>query len=291
MYQMVERKQRFIASIMTSKNFSERTIEDIDEATLNYGQIKAIASDNPLVMKKFEIDSRVNKLSAIRNEFINEHRRMEDEVQLFIPKTIQKLETLAVHYKEDIAFAQANPTPDPFDIEIGGVHYTKRSEALEAIVAQRKNIKDNELLAIGVYRGFQLYLYREGVGSLSQLCITVKHQLGYKLKLEPENGKGNLMRLDNIISSRIEENYNDTLNDLEKAKHRLEVAKEEMGREFPQEAEYQDLLVQQAEINAKLTVGEDNAAVNNASELQNAPSSPDENSPKQTPPNQARLRR
>ena len=292
MYQMVERKQRFISSVMTANHFNERSVEDIDEATLNFGQIKAVASDNPLVMKKFEIDGKVSKLTAIRNEYINEHRRMEDEVQLLLPNTIKKLESLSASYKEDMEFAKSNPTPDPFDIEICGVHYDKRTKALEAIVAQRNRIKDNALLEIGTYRGFKLYLYQEGVGTLSNLCMTVKHQLGYRAKIEPDNGAGNLVRLDNVISFKIIEKYNDTVDDLSRATHRMATAQEEMNREFPQEAEYQSLLEQQAEINAKLTVGEDKqndgkAEDNNISK----DSSPDGNPPQQLPPNRPKIRR
>ena len=291
MYQMVERKQRFISSFMTAKSVSERSVEDIDEAALNFGQIKAVASGNPLVMKKFEIDNKVNKLAAIRNEFINEHRRMEDEVQLLLPKTIQKLETMSAHYKEDIDFAKANPEPEPFDIEIGGVHYDKRTKALEAIVAQRKNIKENELLKIGSYRGFTLYLYQEGAGYLTNLCMTIKHQLGYRLKIEPENGAGNLVRLDNIISFRIMDYYDDTVKDLTKAKHRMATAKEELNREFPQEAEYRSLLEQQAEINAKLTVGEDKSTNGNTENKNNINHSPDDIPQQQAPSNRPRIRR
>ena len=119
MYQMVERKQKFISSVMTAKHYSERSADDIDEATLNYGQIKAVASDNPMVMKKFEIDNQVNRLKSIRNAYINEHRRMEDEVQLILPKQIHKLRMTVEYYKGDMEFAEQNPEPDPFDIEIG----------------------------------------------------------------------------------------------------------------------------------------------------------------------------
>lgn len=292
MYQMVERKQRFISSVMTANHFNERSVEDIDEATLNFGQIKAVASDNPLVMKKFEIDGKVSKLTAIRNEYINEHRRMEDEVQLLLPNTIKKLESLSANYKEDMDFAKANPEPEPFDIEIGGVHYDKRTKALEAIVAQRKNIKGNDLLEIGSYRGFTLYLYREGMGSFSNLCMTAKHRLGYRVRIEPDNGAGNLVRLDNVISFKIIEKYNDTVDDLSRAKHRMATAQEEMNREFPQEAEYQSLLEQQAEVNAKLTVGEDKPTDGNTEDKNiSKHSSPDGKSPQQQPPNRPRIRR
>ena len=93
-------------------------------------------------------------------------------------------------------------------------------------------------------------------------------------------------------AAKIIEKYNDTVDDLSRATHRMATAQEEMNREFPQEAEYQSLLNQQAEINAKLTVGEDKqndgkAEDNNISK----DSSPDGNPPQQLPPNRPKIRR
>ena len=264
MYQMVERKQKFISSVMTAKHYSERSADDIDEATLNYGQIKAVASDNPMVMKKFEIDNQVNRLKSIRNAYINEHRRMEDEVQLILPKQIHKLSMTVDYYKSDMEFAEQNPEPDPFDIEIGGEHYDKRSNALEAIVQQKSHLKENELLPIGTYRGFHLYLYQEGVGSFKNLCLTVKHNLGYRVEIDPSTGTGNLVRLNNVISHDIPKKHKEAVSDLAKLQKRLESAQAEMNQPFPQEAEYQALLKEQAEINAQLTVGDDKSPDSNA---------------------------
>ena len=264
MYQMVERKQKFISSVMTAKHFSERSADDIDEATLNYGQIKAVASDNPMVMKKFEVDNKVNRLKSIRNAFINEHRRMEDEVQLILPNQIHKMEVMVANYQADVEFADQNPEPDPFDIEIGGEHFDKRSNALDAIVQQKSHLKENELLPIGTYRGFHLYLYQEGVGSFKNLCLTVKHNLGYRVEIDPSTGTGNLVRLNNVISHDIPKKHKEAVSDLAKLQKRLESAQAEMNQPFPQEAEYQALLKEQAEINAQLTVGDDKSPDINA---------------------------
>lgn len=258
MYQMVERKQRFISSVMTAKHFSERSADDVDEATLNYGQIKAVASDNPLVMKKFEVDNKVNHLKSIRNAFINDQRHMEDEVQLNLPNQIHKMEVSIANYKEDMEFAIQNPEPEPFDIEISGQHYDKRTKAVEAIVQQKSNLKDNELLPIGTYRGFHLYLYQEGVGHIKNLCVTVKHKLGYRVEIEPQSGSGNMVRLNNIISCIIPQNHKEAVAKLAKLQRRLESAKSELNQPFPQEKEYQALLKEQAELNAQLTISEDN---------------------------------
>lgn len=259
MYQMIERKQKFVSSVMTAKHYSERSVDDIDEATLNYGQIKAVASDNPLVMRKFEIDNQVNKLTSIRNDFINQQRQMEDEVQLILPQKIHKLQVATENYKADLAFAEQHPEPEEFDIEIAGKHYDSRSDALEAIVVQSKRLNGNELLDVGTYRGFKLYLYKEATWNnsvLYDLCMTVKNQAGYRVKIEPSKGVGNLVRINNAISHTISEKYEEAVNEISILQNRLEAAKAELNQEFPQESEYQALLKEQSEINIELTVGE-----------------------------------
>ena len=259
MYQMVERKQKFISSVMTAKHYSERSVDDIDEATLNYGQIKAVASDNPLVMRKFEIDNQVNKLTSIRNDFINQQRQMEDEVELILPQRIHKLQIAAENYKADLAFAEQHPEPEDFDIEIAGKHFDSRSEALEAIVEQSKRLNGNELLDVGHYRGFKLYLYKEATwkfSTLYDLCMTVKNQAGYRVEIEPSKGIGNFVRINNAISHTISEKFEATVNEISVLQNRLEAAKAEINQEFPQESEYQALLKEQSEINIELTVGD-----------------------------------
>lgn len=257
MYQMVERKQRFISSIMTSKNISNRSAEDVDEATLNYGQIKAVASDNPIVLRKFEIDSEVTKLASIRNDFIENHRALEDEVEITLPNRIHSLEVSAENYRADIEFAKSHKLDgDNFTVEIQGKNYNKRTSAVEALYASAKNIADNDIVDIGSYRGFRLLAYKEIVGNYFNLCLTVKNRLGYRLKLNPTAGIGNMIKLNNLLNVGIAERLKDTETTIIDLKHRLETAKEEIKREFPQENDYQQLLREQAKINAQLTVAD-----------------------------------
>ena len=159
---------------------------------------------------------------------VNLRRGMEDEVQITLPKQIRKLEVIVDHYKADMEFAAQNPEPEKFDIEIGGEHFDKRSNALEAIVQQKSRLKDNELLPIGTYRGFRLYLYQEGVGQIRNLCLTVKHNLGYRVEIDPSTCIGNLVRLNNVISHDIPKKHKEAVEDLTKLKKRLESAKAEM---------------------------------------------------------------
>lgn len=276
MYQIVERKQRFISSIMTSKHISQRSIEDIDEATLNYAQIKAVASDNPLVQRKFEIDSEITKLTAVRNDFINEHHNLEDEIQVYLPKKIQSLQNSIKHYEADIEFANSNPAPEHFSIEINGRVYEKKISAVEAIFAFADNLKSDELTDIGSYRGFRLFASKEYLGDLSHIRLSAKNNLAYSIKLSRSDGSTNMTRLEQTIAYDIADKLKHTKYEISNLTTRLESAKEEVNKTFPQEDKYQQLLKEQAEINAKLTLSDNE---NNDSKGNDNPPEPD-NKPK-----------
>lgn len=258
MYQMVERKQKFISSIMTSRHISDRIIEDVDETVLNYAQIKAVASGNPLIQRKFEIDSKVAKLTSLRNDFINEHHSLEDEVQIHLPEKIKSLEISAQKYREDIAFAKAHQlSEDKFEITINNKAYTDKKEAVKALFSLENQIRPGELLEIGSFRGFKLYMYKENIGSIFyDLCLTVKNALGYKVTLSKNSGSKNINRISNAIDTKISEKLKDATALIEECKHRLLSAQEEIKKDFPKEAEYQALLREQTEINAELTIND-----------------------------------
>ena len=253
MYQMVERKQRFISSIMTSKHISDRSVDDIDEATLNYGQIKAVASDNPLVLRKFELDSEVSKLTAIRNDYINSHHALEDEVEVLLPQKIHSLEVTAKNYREDIEFAKTHPLEnDSFDIIIQGKHYDKRVSAVEALYTEFKNINSVELFDIGSFRGFRLLAHKD----YNDVSLTLKHNLGYSTKFDISSGIGNMIKLNNLLELDLPKKLAECERNIFNLNQRLKAAREEINQEFPREAECQKLLKEQAEINAKLTVSD-----------------------------------
>ena len=64
MYQLIENKQKFIAQIMTSK-LPVRSAEDIDATALSYAEIKALATGNPLIIEKAQLESDVGKLKIL----------------------------------------------------------------------------------------------------------------------------------------------------------------------------------------------------------------------------------
>ena len=76
-WSVVENKQRFISQIMTSKSVS-RSCEDIDEVTFQYAEIKAIATGNPLIKEKMQIDNDVQRLKLLKASYDQKHYQNQD---------------------------------------------------------------------------------------------------------------------------------------------------------------------------------------------------------------------
>lgn len=88
LYQLVENKQKFISQIMTSK-IPVRVAEDVDEKALSYGEIKALATGNPDILEKTELDTTVAKLKLLKQNFMGEIYDLQDRIVKHYPKEIK----------------------------------------------------------------------------------------------------------------------------------------------------------------------------------------------------------
>ena len=71
LYQLVEGKQKFCSQIMTSKT-PVRTAEDVDQTALSYAEIKMLATGNPYIKEKMELDIAVQKLQLVKAGYLSE---------------------------------------------------------------------------------------------------------------------------------------------------------------------------------------------------------------------------
>ena len=90
LYQLVENKQKFIAQIMTS-NAPARIADDVDETALSYSEIKALATGNPLIIEKCNLDVEVSKLNMLKANHLNQRFALENLVLRKYPADIAKL--------------------------------------------------------------------------------------------------------------------------------------------------------------------------------------------------------
>ena len=147
LYQTIENKQKYISQIMTSKS-PARSVEDIDEVALSYAEIKALATGNPHIKEKMDLDIQVSRLQLLKQSFLNQKYEMEDKVAKYFPEKIRQQELLIRQYEEDIQKVKAHTPTDreAFPVmQIGDHVYTEKKEAGQAIIEACKAMKSRSL--------------------------------------------------------------------------------------------------------------------------------------------------
>ncbi|MDT4376974.1 helicase-related protein, partial [Blautia coccoides] len=252
LYQLVEGKQKFASQIMTSKS-PVRCAEDIDETALSYAEIKMLATGNPYIKEKMDLDIQVQKLKLLKSNFLSEKYRLEDKIIKFYPQRITTLETRIEGLKKDVITAKENPKPvdDRFiGMKVSGVFYAEKAEAGKAIIEACKSMTSPEPILLGVYRGFKTEL----------LFNTVERNYEVKLKGETsrnvslgEDPLGNIIRLDNGIDK-----FAETLSaceyELENTQNQFETAKQEVEKPFVHEEDLKGKLARLDELNILLNM-------------------------------------
>ena len=250
LYQIIENKQKFISQIMTSKS-PARSVEDIDEVALSYAEIKALATGNPYIKEKMDLDIQVSKLQLLKQSFLSQRYEMEDKVTKYYPMEIKRQSQWIVEYQQDIEQVKAHTPPDRDTfppMQINGVTYGEKKEAGQAIIAACKAMTSPDPVPLGVYRGLAMELSYSTFSK--DFVITLQGKRAYHVTLGTDI-HGNITRLDNEI-----EKFGDNLSrceeHLETLKAQLENAKIEAVKEFPKEQELAEKTARLGELNALL---------------------------------------
>ena len=250
LYQLVENKQKFIGQIMTSKS-PVRSAEDVDEQALSYAEIKALATGNPYIKEKMDLDVAVSKLKLLKQNHLSQKYALEDKIIKFYPQEIKRFEERIDGYNSDIERAKNNTilNNDGFsDMVIEDVSYSEKKAAGTAILAACKAMTSPEPKEIGSYRGFKLELSFETFEK--QYVLTLVGSLRHSVPLGADIF-GNISRIDNMISS-LPDKMADCKERLANTKNQLKNAKAEVERPFPQEEELSQKMERLAELNALL---------------------------------------
>ena len=250
LYQVIENKQKFISQIMTSRS-PARTVEDIDETALSYAEIKALATGNPYIKEKMDLDVQVSKLQLLKQSFLSQKYDMEDKVLKKFPQEIKVQEALIIYYQSDIETAREN-TPESRDIfppmEIKGAVYHDKKEAGQALIEACKSLSEMKGEIVGKYRGFYMELSYSSYAS--EFAITLQGKKEHKVALGTDIF-GNITRIDNEI-----EKFPDKMErcraKLENLKLQMENGKKELEKEFPHEKELAEKTARLAELNVLL---------------------------------------
>lgn len=266
LYQLVEGKQKFASQIMTSKS-PVRSAEDIDETVLSYAEIKMLATGNPHIKEKMDLDIQVQRLRILKSNFLSERYELEDKILKHFPFRISAYETRIEGLKKDIDVVSKNPRPDEntFTFKIYDKTYTKRTKAGMGIIEACKAMTSPDPIPLGEYRGFKLELAFDRMERKYE--VKVKGNINLKTYLS-NDPSGNTVRIDNVIDK-----YPEALElaqrELEETRKQLEAAKEEVEKPFSREEELKAKTERLNELNKLLSLEDKPITAQEAQENQN----------------------
>ena len=253
LYQLVENKQKFIAQIMTSKA-PVRVADDVDETALSYSEIKALATGNPLIIEKCNLDMEVARLNMLKASHLNQVYALEELVYRKYPEEITRLTELIEGYGQDVALAAAHPKAQEgfCGMEVDGRHYAEKEDAGKAIIDVCTRMTGSDAVLLGQYRGFSMVLAYDGRSN--EYRITLKGTLSHTVTLGADVF-GNFTRLDNALEN-LAGSLEAEQNRLEETRGQLENARAELQTPFAREAELAEKTKRLKELNILLNMDE-----------------------------------
>lgn len=246
-WSLVENKQRFISQVMTSKSVS-RTCEDIDEATLSYAEIKAVATGNPLIKEKMQLENDVQRLKMLKSGYDSQRYSLQDNFMIRYPKLIKAAEEKLACVRADVKTAEAELVKEPdFAITVGQARFTERTDGGTVMLEAVSKCKNGETSHIGAFKGFELLVEKNFIG-VNYLILRGRTDYKAELSTSPV---GNMVKLENLhhgISLGIE----DLEKRIEQYKRDMEQSRQEYEKPFTQEAELTEKTARLNELNVQL---------------------------------------
>ena len=237
---------------MTSKS-PVRSAEDIDETALSYAEIKMLATGNPYIKEKMDLDIQVQKLRLLKSNFLSEKYALEDKIIKYYPQRIAALKTRLDGLTKDVETAKQHPKPEDdrfIGMMVSGVSYSEKADAGQAILEVCKTMTSPDPIPLGEYRGFQMEILFDTVER--NYVVRLKGETSRNVPLG-EDIHGNITRIDNGIE-RFAETLADTRNELENTKNQFETAKKEVEKPFVKEEELKAKTARLDELNILLNM-------------------------------------
>lgn len=256
---IITNKAKFINQILTSKS-PARVSEDVDEMVLTYSEMQAIASGNPMIKEKIQLDNDVAMLKTLEAEHKKSIYKMQELAEKTLPKQITHYSELLAKSKSDMSkYQEQQALNKEFEMTIGGVRYDKRENAGEQIaVAMAKCTATGEPIELGTYRGFKVTIERNPSANtffeLDTPCIAVLHgELTYSCDVATDNGVGNVRRIENLAGIQINQKLCSLEEQIEKANKDLSEAQQNMLKPFEHGQELAEKTKRLEYVNAQLS--------------------------------------
>ena len=254
LYQTLENKQKFISQIMTSKS-PVRACDDVDDTALSYAEIKALATGNPYIKEKMDLDIQGSKLKLLKANHTSQIYSLESDIARRYPREIAVAQGQIEALKTDMEAAKPllAQDKDHFSMEISGKVYSERKEAGAAIIEACKALKAAGTEGrIGSYGAFELHSRFDNFDKVFRLSIKGAWNYSMEVGKDPQ---GNILRVTNALAG-IERTLPQVERRLETLEQQLAQAKEEAKRPFAQEAELAEKSARLAELNSLLNMDE-----------------------------------
>lgn len=246
-WSLVENKQRFISQVMTSKSVS-RTCEDIDEATLSYAEIKAVATGNPLIKEKMQLENDVQRLKLLKSTFDSQRYTLEDNITIRFPKLITAAKEKAECVRQDMKKVDESLLAgQEFAITIGNAKYTERVDGGTVMLEAISRCKNGETTHLGEFKGFELLVEKNFIGVN---YLVLRGKTDYKTELS-KSPVGNMVKLENLLGG-MSENLDFLTKKIEQYERDLEQSKSDYEKPFAQEAELAEKTARLNELNVQL---------------------------------------
>ena len=253
-WQVIENKQKFISQIMTSKS-PVRSCEDVDEAALTYAEVKALATGNPYIKEKMDLDIQVSRLKLMKANHTSQIYRLEDNIAKNYPKQIEILQERIRGFQTDMETVRKNlpADKDNFSMKVGNRIFTDKKEAGTAILAMCQEMDSlQQTVEIGEYAGMRMKVTFDSFNR--KFVMSLKGELSHNFELGSD-AFGNITRLHNVLDGMAGE-LSEAETKLNNVTHQLETAKMEVQKPFPEEAELKEKMEQLAQLDALLNMDE-----------------------------------
>ena len=253
-WQVIENKQKFISQIMTSKS-PVRSCEDVDEAALTYAEVKALATGNPYIKEKMDLDIQVSRLKLMKANHTSQIYRLEDNIAKNYPKQIEILQERIRGFQTDMETVRKNlpADKDNFSMKVGNRIFIDKKEAGTAILAMCQEMDSlQQMVEIGEYAGMRMKVTFDSFNR--KFVMSLKGELSHNFELGSD-AFGNITRLHNVLDGMAGE-LSEAETKLNNVTHQLETAKMEVQKPFPAEEELKEKMERLAELDALLNMDE-----------------------------------
>lgn len=262
---IVETKQRFISQVFTSRELA-RICEDIDETVLNFAEIKAVASENPLIMEKIQVDNEVARLRILKTAHEGKRFALQDAVMFQYPKRIQSLEKELQSIQKDLDRRnQAMEVQPEFAITLQGKVYEKHKEAGEVLRGIIEGVTAFTRHEVGMYKGFQVLVQKDMMGP----ALFLQGEKEYSVELKSSDS-GNMVRMENRLNV-LDKAVEDVQKEIQTCENEIKNAKQEYEKPFPYEELLKENITRQMEIDAELEIKDQEECVEVQEETKNLP--------------------